>query len=267
MTPDPYRASGGPADPGSWNRYAYVQGDPVNFYDPSGQLIAVPLGDGGGGGFGGDPFYGGGGFGGDPFYVPFPGPVGGGGVSPDPGGGGGGGGPSPERPIDATTSTNARGLLKQRLADFKDSNCWKVLGHEGVRLGNILDNYSNENFYDVRSGSQFANLTLPDVGILSSDPTTLNAMLGSADAKTVGSLGSARTTAVLLGTQYFFSGNTDEIRQNSLLNEMLHALGGFKDTQILTNKYFLQNGLIDKSVGKILDTSGITDWLSRDCKK
>jgi uncharacterized protein RhaS with RHS repeats len=35
-TPDPYRASGGPADPQSWNRYTYVQNDPVNFSDPSG---------------------------------------------------------------------------------------------------------------------------------------------------------------------------------------------------------------------------------------
>jgi RHS repeat-associated protein len=36
LSPDPYVPSGGPADPGSWNRYAYVQGDPVNFNDPSG---------------------------------------------------------------------------------------------------------------------------------------------------------------------------------------------------------------------------------------
>ena len=36
LTPDPYQASGGPANPGSWNRYAYVGGDPVNRYDPSG---------------------------------------------------------------------------------------------------------------------------------------------------------------------------------------------------------------------------------------
>ena len=28
LSPDPYKASGGPADPGSWNRYAYVQSDP-----------------------------------------------------------------------------------------------------------------------------------------------------------------------------------------------------------------------------------------------
>ena len=26
MTPDPYRASAGAEDPGSWNRYAYVGG-------------------------------------------------------------------------------------------------------------------------------------------------------------------------------------------------------------------------------------------------
>jgi len=36
LTPDPYQASGGPADPGSWNRYSYVQGDPVNRYDSTG---------------------------------------------------------------------------------------------------------------------------------------------------------------------------------------------------------------------------------------
>jgi len=35
-TADPYRASAGPAEPGSWNRYSYVQGDPVNYNDESG---------------------------------------------------------------------------------------------------------------------------------------------------------------------------------------------------------------------------------------
>jgi hypothetical protein len=36
MSPDPYKASAGPKDPGSWNRYAYTRGDPVNRGDPSG---------------------------------------------------------------------------------------------------------------------------------------------------------------------------------------------------------------------------------------
>ena len=35
-SPDPYQASGGPATPGSWNRYAYASGDSVNFNDPKG---------------------------------------------------------------------------------------------------------------------------------------------------------------------------------------------------------------------------------------
>jgi hypothetical protein len=36
MTPDPYRASAKLINPTSWNRYAYVNGDPVNSNDPSG---------------------------------------------------------------------------------------------------------------------------------------------------------------------------------------------------------------------------------------
>jgi RHS repeat-associated protein len=35
-TPDPSRNSGGPVNPQSWNRYTYVEGDPINKYDPSG---------------------------------------------------------------------------------------------------------------------------------------------------------------------------------------------------------------------------------------
>jgi hypothetical protein len=35
--PDPYMASVGTEDPGSWNRFAYVGGDPINFQDPSGR--------------------------------------------------------------------------------------------------------------------------------------------------------------------------------------------------------------------------------------
>ena len=58
LTADPYRASGGPADPGSWNRYAYVQSDPVNFRDSQGLFMSSAGGgespaDGGSGGGGG----------------------------------------------------------------------------------------------------------------------------------------------------------------------------------------------------------------------
>jgi RHS repeat-associated protein len=38
-TADQYQASAGPKNPGSWNRYAYVEGDPINAYDPRGQSL------------------------------------------------------------------------------------------------------------------------------------------------------------------------------------------------------------------------------------
>ena len=36
LSADPYKASAGPSDPGSWNRYSYTRGDPVGRYDPRG---------------------------------------------------------------------------------------------------------------------------------------------------------------------------------------------------------------------------------------
>jgi hypothetical protein len=39
MSPDPYKASGGPGNPGSWNRYSYVHGDPINSTDHTGTQV------------------------------------------------------------------------------------------------------------------------------------------------------------------------------------------------------------------------------------
>ncbi len=55
LTADPYRATAksvnNPADPGSWNRYSYTRGDPVNRRDPRGLMDCLTcIGDGGGGG-------------------------------------------------------------------------------------------------------------------------------------------------------------------------------------------------------------------------
>jgi RHS repeat-associated protein len=41
-TPDPYQASAQLANPQSWNRYSYVENDPITYYDPLGLDQAVP---------------------------------------------------------------------------------------------------------------------------------------------------------------------------------------------------------------------------------
>ena len=43
LTPDPGGIrTADPKNPGSWNRYAYAYGDPVNYYDPSGEFACNP---------------------------------------------------------------------------------------------------------------------------------------------------------------------------------------------------------------------------------
>ena len=47
-TPDPYKSgsgSGTPSDPASWNKYAYVEGDPINEFDPTGEFMLAPQPD------------------------------------------------------------------------------------------------------------------------------------------------------------------------------------------------------------------------------
>ncbi len=44
MSPDPYRRSAKRRNPGSWNRYVYVKGDPVKYTDPSGLCAAMLAG-------------------------------------------------------------------------------------------------------------------------------------------------------------------------------------------------------------------------------
>src|SRR5205823_2144329 len=119
-------------------------------------------------------------------------------------------------------------------------------------------------FYDVRTGSDFASLIPGQLGLATSDPETLHDILGGADAVTIGQVGDASNSAVLVGDQFFFAGESNDDRANTALHEVLHVQGGFTDRQFMNNSYFRSHGL---SPGNSRDTHAITDWLERDCQK
>jgi hypothetical protein len=242
LTADPYKASGGPSDPGSWNQYAYVGGDPINRYDPSGQFYEVP----------------------DPLPDPFaPGPQ------------RGPAKPSPTDPplppkVDFKTNQFARSLLQKRLTGFADSDCYDVLQEGGIDPDKIINNYSSVLFFDARDTSPYSDVPLSYI------------VKGDTSGQTIGGSAGPRATTisgtkdVLLGGD-FFGVNLNRLssaqlagfqldQQNTLLHEVIHALTGLSDNNLFTNQVFLQNGLDNSDYKNFGNTGAFTDWLKNGCK-
>ncbi len=248
LTPDPYRASGGPADPQSWNRYAYVENDPANFHDPSGLLRAMPEGA---------PerycYIDGARFSIEMCELIFGRPGGGGPVQPGPSLP-----PAPGDPVDAATNQQARGRLNERLANFASSNCAKVFDSviEDYTTSDFVSYVETTQFYAARSPS-FGNLTQNQV-VGNGVQTTLNNSLPYGwDAKTIwGPAGNA----VLLAPNYF-SNTNQAFQQNTLLHELLHAYTHWNDHEIF--EAFKDYGIKQVNPG----AGDIFEWLKNDCKK
>ena len=244
-TADPYRASAGADDPGSWNRYAYVQGDPVNYLDPHGLFGCKPEV------CQSDPPIGGGGEPGPPrpcnqltgVAMNFCGPGGEGGAA--------------ERPIDTQTDVSARATLSGRLKNFGGTNCDKVFGNaiKGYSTSGLLKGVGSTEFYDARAGA-FGGTSQDQVVANGADTTLANSLnFGQAAATIHGSLGAA----VLLGANFF--SNTNAVYQgNVLLHELLHAVSNADDNDLFGTfgKYGLRH--------QIGGTEDISAWLSTDCK-
>jgi RHS repeat-associated protein len=256
LTADPFVTTTALRSPTrGWNRYAYVEGDPVNLTDPSG-LCAVP-------GFCFE----------WPRFIPgFPG---------SPGGVAGGGnfytGPNLEvppdfqlglqgdlataygPPVDWVTTTEARRLLDKRLEGFEGTNCDRVFGEVLTAAGipysaeRLRQTAKRTNFYNVRDPA-YANLTQHEVVGNNNTKTLNNSLPYGWSAYTIHGAAGA---AVLLPKDWSVQPDVAD----RLLHEVFHALTEWSDRLVFEK--FAKYGLVDTGQG----TQDITDWIARDCKE
>ncbi len=258
LTPDPYRASAALTNPQTWNRYAYVAGDPVNFVDPWGLFLAAPEEVEGGPG---------------PMQMIVP-------LSWFAGGGGGGGyGPGEPPPgYGPAGGGNARvvrprSILRERLRDFADTNCGKLFAET---LNIDLTRYvagQNTPLYDLRNPNYGDTLVRDIVGDGGSDANrSLRDVVGTGDAAVVHG---SRGAAILLGPEFYGVNlqrlDTDEWQQHKrrrgsiLLHELLHVYD-----RALTDQYILAKWAAHMFAGgtapKWGGTRWISIWIDNDCK-
>jgi RHS repeat-associated protein len=250
LTPDPYMAQAGgmqdPSDPGSWNQYAYVLGDPINLNDSEGLYACCQRGPGGG-----DPGPGG--------------PIGWGPGPPNPcivGAGahadcGGGGGQTFSARTDAKANKQAQTLLSPILQNFQSSNCNKVLSADlsNYSFSKLASAETSTNFYNGSTDSSWTENQVTGNG---SSETLGQAQSGS-NGVTIGpSFGGGVVYAVVVANRVL--AGTVPLAGDTLLHELLHVITGMNDNQLYSA---LQNaGLVNPGDGS---TSAITAWLSTDC--
>ena len=222
LTPDPYQASAGVHDPASWNRFAYVQNDPVNWNDPIGLFLKKPD---------------------EPPAPPGPAPF----VPPNPGR------PDLEQPIqevgevpfpeslNTSTRRRARSALDSLKEQFKrdlDGLGMDLNGAQGpvasmlVSLTAVTNLTSGANFFFVNG--EDGGMTLSQVtGMPTMGSTTLSAYFTQAQQRSPDLAGLAVTAinsagvervlpVILLGGTYV---NASEVSQNAiLLHELTHVV-------------------------------------------
>jgi RHS repeat-associated protein len=263
-TPDP----GGiktavPSRPSSWNRYAYVEGDPVNFTDPRGLFMCADCGDGGGES------------GEDSGYAP---PVWGDRPPPpamsdsDQHGTGGGG---------SSLATRMRSFMQAAVGGL-GPGCQRALGAVNlsvatppgtlgggqVNLLMALGQTDGVNFFDIGTQGQ---LTLSQTGIV--DPSTGSAY--SPDLTLAAAFGNQTTnsavtinSSVLLGPAFWSSGVASQ--DMILVHEDLHLVfggttvgGSDVDVANYFNLSYNANLTGDDLVSAA--SRAISSWLLTDC--
>jgi RHS repeat-associated protein len=253
LSVDPFGRSAVATNPQSWNRYAYVLGDPVNGTDPTG-LVTYFSCDYGSEGFGKCGWK----------YAP-DGVVGETSV---------GGGPT-GAPYDSTSSELVRSLLKARLKGFADSNCGKLFAQAGIDVTKLTADGSTVRAFDARSTSVYQNVTHA-AATGSTDTTTLANLPGAASTSALALTGPR--PAIALYADFFGPPNLGSLSQsdqdafkweqeNVALHELVHASAkDWDDTKVFGTSLFSNNGLDTRDYEQFGNTGAFTDWLKRDCK-
>jgi RHS repeat-associated protein len=255
MNPDPYKASAGPGNPESWNRYAYAESDPINYNDPKGLFVCPATGCGGDDD---DP-------GGQDAGETARGVLGAAGLSADASFqqlflkpknffGGGGGGPS-RQPIPVKAANTE---LKDAFARLK--NCAKIFGGVG-RVDSYVDQMK---FLD---GAGPGSMGLAGDQGNSASFAQYHANYPSVVATTLLTSAGKASNIVVLWADFF--GNvagghptsTDD-QQGTLIHEFIHSYFNLTDPSHsdVVDKFHIQLGAGES------DTQAIDRWISQDCK-
>jgi uncharacterized protein RhaS with RHS repeats len=214
-SPDPYGGSAIPATPQSWNRYTYVNNDPVNKKDPSGLNFALSLDcmPSTGRGTDDDGFY-------SSVVCTYTYVRGGDGIFSTTAG-----------LTKIINKSQAKGLLTHSLSQLKDSPCGKKLAPYLQPLTNGVNNIV---YWDARSAAD-GNKKASDIFSGSTD-LTLQQMYqkypGDAAWVITNKDGVISNNVVL--TDYFFSSSFSRADQGgTLVHEEFHAILKIKDPTIL----------------------------------
>ena len=250
MSPDPYQASGGPKDPGSWNRYSYVQGDPVNYADPAGlnrQAICYDQ-------YEIDPIEGGlsrvaticdAGSGSS-------GPL----TAPDPG--------TRNVSLAAHLALNMR-LHAQTAEALRNLSpeCTKAITEHGIDLNHVAEVAASTEYYDGSSSE--GNFLVREISgwVEPSDKDqNLRTYLGSGRAGTLPDVSGNASNDVVVGTRFrteTIKGVSLEATQNlTLIHEALHTGTGNRDSALA---YELGLGKMDQPAA----SASISLWLFNNC--
>jgi len=251
MTPDPYRASGGAGDPGSWNRYAYASDDPVNANDPSGMITCYP----------------GTGEASTPWCTFDPGEVGvlfSHGMWPFRKVTGEG----PTFDLGAAWHRELNKRLRQETTDALRNlsrPCKDAITGDHIDLGFVASNAQRTNYFNAASPFE-GSLFVRDIAGYPTNEN-LTQYLGDNVAAVLLGIAGTVTNSVVVGSAFFstiqYGSSLAQSQDITLVHEALHTGTGQGDADLANT---LQLGFFSNSAGGNEEGSrAISNWLANDC--